>query len=364
MFNSWYVYRDTSLGVLISDTTVNLQIGNNNFYVVVKNNVGQTKMYTLTIRRKPLYVVTFDADGGDEILPKSIMEGEFLENITPNRDGYIFAGWDYDFNQAILADTTIKANWIAKEFNITYYSNNETSETQKQDITYGTRTTLFDAATFSLIGYTLSGWNTKPDGTGDMYETSQLFTEYNFSFDLNLYAYWTINSYNLTAEQNIINAGTISGTGKFDYNSKQQLLATTNAGNSWLGWYDNNDNFITSNTQIEVTIQNGDSLFIAKWQKNSYLITLNVNGGDELSNTEQTITYDSSFSLPVPTRMEATFVGWYFDNVQYTDGTGSSVIDWNIANDTTLKANWNINKYNVALSMNNEKGGYSIWQRR
>lgn len=357
MLNSWQLYRDTSLGILISDRTVNLQAGDNVFYVVVKNYAGQSKVYTLTIRRKPLYVVTFDTNGGENILPKTIMEGEYLDVFTPTRDGYIFSGWDYEFNQPILKNTTIIANWIAKELSITYHSNNGNTETETQEVIYDSHISLRDDKTFSMIGYTLSAWNTKADGTGDKYLTGQDFVNYNISTDIELYAQWTIYKYNLSANLNFVNAGTITGTGDFDYNSTHTLTAHTNDGYSWVGWYDSNNELVTTNTQLEVTIQDNDISYYAKWNKNSYTVSLDVNGGNELSRNDQTLIFDSPFSLPVPTRTEATFAGWYVGDVQYTDSFGISVIDWNIADNATVYAHWNINKYTVNVTSNNEKGG-------
>lgn len=357
MFNSWNVYKDTSLGILLSEKTVKLQEGDNTFYLVVKNYAGQQKIYTLTIRRKPLYVVTFNTNGGESVLPKTVMEGEFLEHFTPVREGYIFSCWDYDFDKAITADTVITAKWIPKDFTITYHSNNEVAETKSQDVIFDSKISLLGADAFSMKGNSLSAWNTKSDGTGVEYQTSQGFEKYGISENIDLYAQWTKNLYGLSATANFEKAGTISGSGRFEYGSKQKLTVVTNAGYSWLGWFDNNGEFISSDINIEVVISDSDISYVAKWTKNSYTVTLNVNGGNDLPRGEQILTFDTSFSLPVPTRTEAHFIGWYYNATQFTDATGASVIDWNIAEDTELQAHWNINKYDISVTLNNEKGG-------
>ena len=48
---------------------------------------------------------------------------------------------------------------------------------------------------FSKRGYTFTGWNTLPDGTGDSYTDRELVT---ISDDLELYAQWEVNTYTLT----------------------------------------------------------------------------------------------------------------------------------------------------------------------
>ena len=50
--------------------------------------------------------------------------------------------------------------------------------------------------------------------------------------------------------------------------------------------------------------------------------------------TSATATYDSSITLPTPTRTGYTFSGWYNGSTKYTTGT------WKTAGDTTLTAKW------------------------
>lgn len=323
--NKWGLYYDLNGIKEIPSKTVGLQIGDNVFYLIVENSANDKKTYKLTIRRKPYYVVSFDTNGGNNIINQIVMEGDFADLVTPTREGYIFSSWDYDFTKPITSNITIKANWIAKNLLVRYYANNELEDTLIQDVTYDTEVRLKDNKTYTKRGYTLSHWNTKADGTGISYETNKRFWNYNISSDLDLYAQWTINQYEIKCEKNLTSAGTISGTGRFDYNTQHTLSVDTMAGYTWIGWFDADDNLITTSTTLVITLSDIDYECRAKWSANNYFCALNTNGGDALIEDNKTVTFGESFVLPVPTRTEATFEGWYYNDTQYTNGKGESI---------------------------------------
>jgi len=358
--NKWGLYYDLNGTREISSKIVNLQIGDNTFYLIVENSANNKKVYTLTIRRKPMYVVTFDTNGGISIANQIVMEGEFAKLVTPERTGYIFSSWDYDFTKPITQNTTIKASWIAKNLKIVYYSNNSSENSITQNVTYDTTAKLKDNNIFTKKGYTLSSWNTKPDGTGISYETGKEFKNYNIPSDLNLYAQWTINQYQIQCDKNIEGAGTIDGNGFFNYNTQHTLSVRTNAGYTWLGYFKQDGTLITESLTLTITLSDCNYNCIAKWVANNYFCSLDVNGGNALTENNKTITFGQSFNLPVPTRTEAVFDGWYYDNVQYTNNLGISVKNWDIPSSATLYAKWSINKYLVSLTTNNANGGNVI----
>lgn len=79
-----------------------------------------TKPITLTATWTAIpvtHLVTFDADGGTEIAPMSVTDGDTIAAPTnPTRDGYTFSGWvsngtAYDFTTAITEPITLTAIW-------------------------------------------------------------------------------------------------------------------------------------------------------------------------------------------------------------------------------------------------------------
>lgn len=127
---------------IVSKTAV-LETGDNVYYLIVENN-NEIETYTLTLRVRPLYEVSFDIQtecfveqnkakqntivGGSGIIiggsssssssGLGYVESQYVEEDSfavvpekPTRLGCEFTEWDFDFSQKIIADTTIKAKW-------------------------------------------------------------------------------------------------------------------------------------------------------------------------------------------------------------------------------------------------------------
>ena len=95
----------------ITNKTALLAEGNNTFYVTI---TGEDIVYTLQIRRRPLYTVTFDLKGGTtNVNFRFVEEGQLL--LPPNdpvRNGFTFVGWDFDFEAPIMQAFNINAIWV------------------------------------------------------------------------------------------------------------------------------------------------------------------------------------------------------------------------------------------------------------
>ena len=86
-------------------------------------------------------------------------------------------------------------------------------------------------------------------------------------------------------------------------------------------------------------IWEGLSLY-ADTTANMYTVTYDVNGGNALSTTEKTVTYDSDYTLAKPTRTGYTFLGWYLSSTQFTNANGGSLEAWGYTSNKTLTAKW------------------------
>lgn len=117
------------------------------------------------------------------------------------------------------------------------------------------------------------------------------------------------------------------------------------------GWKNEKGKAFTSDTLW-------DSLSLwADCTANSYTATLDVNGGNELTATTQTVTYDSSYRFAVPKRTGYSFLGWYVGNTQITDEKGTSLTEWNFTSDKAFIAKWQANDYAVTLNVNDKDAG-------
>ena len=100
----------TGLNV-IPTKTVNLDIGDNVFYVL-ETCGNDANLYTITIRRD-LHTVTFNTNGGTAVEPILVNTGETITAVpTSQRNGYGLS-WEFDFETPITEDITIDASWTA-----------------------------------------------------------------------------------------------------------------------------------------------------------------------------------------------------------------------------------------------------------
>lgn len=101
--------------ITVPTKTVSLEIGDNTFYVL-QTVEDEITLYTITIRRRPIYTVTFDSDGGTEIESQSVEEDSYVEEPkTPIKVTYVFCGWNYDFSKKVTSDINLVASWAFDE---------------------------------------------------------------------------------------------------------------------------------------------------------------------------------------------------------------------------------------------------------
>ncbi len=121
------VSTDIRASQIIESRTVNVEIGDNTFYVLVKNG-NSRKLYMAVIRRKPLYTVKFDTMSSAKIDDQIVEEDAFsIEPFAVEKEGAVFVGWDYDFSKPITKDITVEAMWEYMTYNITYITDDYNS---------------------------------------------------------------------------------------------------------------------------------------------------------------------------------------------------------------------------------------------
>ena len=94
------------------------------------------------------YVVTFDTNGGSEVTPQVVKEGEKATKPSdPTKEetddaAYAFAGWysgetEYDFNSAVTQDLTLIAHWTTLTKYVVTFNSDGGSEVASQRIVSG-----------------------------------------------------------------------------------------------------------------------------------------------------------------------------------------------------------------------------------
>ncbi|MEG1663581.1 MAG: InlB B-repeat-containing protein, partial [Clostridia bacterium] len=266
----------------------------------------------------------------------------------PTKTGYSFAGWFVDNNtfqipfdlEYIKANPTktsitVYAKWTINQYTLTFNSN---GGSDVAPITQDYNTLVVKPTNPTKTGNVFGGW----------YKDSNFATPFNFATDMltqdtTLYAKWNAEHINeksmLTLAKNIDEAGTISGGGEKNCGLTVTVSATTNDGYVFDGWYDGS-NKVSAEAVYQFTMPNDNLMLQAQWDKKAYTITLNSNGGQKLNPSTYEVFYTDSYNLPIPQRDGFTFLGWYKNNVRYTNNRGASLQGWADLLNQTLKAMW------------------------
>ena len=93
---------------------VPLGVGNNVIYLFVFVDEEIVDTYTVTIRRRPMYEVTFNTNGGSAVATQYVEEDFLATQPTTEKAGYDFVSWNYYFNEPITRDTVVTAQFEIK----------------------------------------------------------------------------------------------------------------------------------------------------------------------------------------------------------------------------------------------------------
>lgn len=150
------------------------------------------------------HTVTFDTDGGSKIDAVQVEHGKPVAKpaTNPSKEGNTFIGWykdeqQYDFNTAVTTDITLKANWEAVLYKVTFkYEDGTTSDVVKQ-VEYGKK--LLDKPTDpSRTGHKFKGWFKQ------LSDTAAFDFETLIKSDIELHAKWEADPSTPPAPTNVI----------------------------------------------------------------------------------------------------------------------------------------------------------------
>jgi len=167
-----------------------------------------------------------------------------------------------------------------------------------------------------------------------------------------LTAQWTAPTYAVTLNTGggTINSGNVT---EFTYGVGATLPTdVTRTGYTFKGWYDNEG--LTGNPVTAIGgAETGNKEYWAKWEANTYTVTLNTNGGTINSGNVTGYTYGVGATLPTADDMTYTgytFKGWY-DNEGLTGFPVTAISDTETGN-KEYWAKWEANAYTVTLNTN------------
>jgi uncharacterized repeat protein (TIGR02543 family) len=181
---------------------------------------GQTfSPATFDYQTSIVYALSYNANGGSGTAAVTFGSGTLTTSTGSglSRAGYSLTGWntfvDGSGESIALGDTytptvsrVLYAQWLAASYTITYDANTGTGT--ETSTTGAGALTLSSGSNFTRSGYTLSGWNTLANGSGNAVALGASYTP---SQNETLYAQWAPLSRTLTYDPNH-GAGMISAT--------------------------------------------------------------------------------------------------------------------------------------------------------
>ena len=270
----------------------------------VSNYIPLYPVFNITLRAKPIWIsdyvtLSFDSNGGTGIMtPMNRAPGAY-GSIKKNqfvRENYTFDGWNtkpdgsgdkYTGNWQFNDNATLYAQWKLVDHIVTFNANGGTGMMSNQQSEHN-ESVVLNKNTFVRAGYTFTGWNTEPDGTGDDYLDEQNFA---LTSDLTLYAMWEINSYTVTFNAN-------GGEGQMDnqqisYNTPTALSKNVfiKFGYTFARWNTKADGSGTSYSDEQVVSITDNLNLYAQWEEefdyiinnyqydeeNNYIINIPIN---------------------------------------------------------------------------------------
>lgn len=228
------------------------------------------------------YTVTYDANGGTGAPDNQIKtEGVDLKlsDVKPQREGYIFLGWNYTADAAFPlyyagniymndSDILFYAVWkksAAATYTISYDANGGTNAPAPQ--TKNTDRTLILATDIpEREGYIFAGWAEDPEGAvvympGGSYEDNQSIT---------LYAVWAAGAYTITYHAN---NGTGEPAPQTKYHDVPLVISSqqpTRKGYMFVGWSERASEYYIDFHSGEICEWNRSATLYAVWIKVNY----------------------------------------------------------------------------------------------
>ena len=195
-------------------------------------------------------------------------------------------------------------------------------------------------------GYTFYGYNI---GSTWVFDANGSIKDGVTSYSGSISEYWGANEYTVALDLQGGTGGTSSVTATYD-SAMPSATAPTRTGYTFAGYYTSPNGGGTQfydENMVSVSYWNittNPSTLYANWTANTYTLNFDVQNGDALSPSTQSVTYDAAYgTLPTPTRYGFAFKGWY------TTPNGGSETDtevltsdiYSIDGDQTIYAHWN-----------------------
>lgn len=238
------------------------------------------------------YDINYDLDGGTNstLNPTTYtVESDTITFKAPKKTGYRFLGWYSDTTKVeeitlgSTGDVNVKAKWEIITYTISYLNSSNATNPESNLSSYTVDTASFDLADATKNGYDFKGWYSSADFTDD---TKVTRVETSACKNITLYAYFQLKEYSISY---VLNSGTNPSDVLTSYNVEDDdytLPTPTREAYRFYGWYESNS-FAGDALETIDTSTCKDYTLYAKWMKEDYKISYNLNGGRMYQDTSK-----------------------------------------------------------------------------
>ncbi len=243
-------------------------------------------------------------------------------------------------------NNTLFANWIANSNTLVLEPNGGIGEAIKIDTKTDAIISLGDYS-IKRVGYTLSGWNARPEGSGADFASDCKYTVPASGSIISLYAVWDNNALSVEFSGNGSTSGaTNSLNGVCDGDVVLPDSGYEKLGYKFVGWspIENGGQIYAAGSTYTLPAVDQESIeLFAQWELVGYKITYQLDGGNNSLNNPSEYNYLSAdITLQNPSRLGYNFTGWAEGNSIPTHSVG----------DKTFTANWEVIHYNIIYVLN------------
>lgn len=324
----WKLYYD-KLGQMEIPTKIaagqsgELDDGDNTFYIVVTSGDStKVNVYELKIHRQ--HEITVNYYDGENLLHavKTVSGEEFGADYLPDIKGYTFNYWKISKYQKYSATVLYESIslYVDKTANkyIVSLNANGGNEIVDNDIEI-TFDKSFKLQVPTREGYTFSGWYVGNPYAGKnerlTNEKGESLSVWNIPEDTTVNAKWEAQENSVTLNVNDANAGTVSGSGEYKYDSEVWISAQTKNGYVWLGWYDVNNNLVSSDLTYKFKMGFAVT-YTAKWSK--VTVSKNISDAGTVTSSDDKYILGQEIGITAKSYPGYDWLGWYKDDVLLT----------------------------------------------
>ena len=317
------------------------------------------------------YKISFNFNGGhkakdNEAYPTTHKYGTAqIKFNTPVKNGYDFAGWllastntiQNSYTRYQTEDATYTAQWTPHKYTVTFETGTkENIAPTNFDITGNKIDLTSNDFIPTKKGNKFLGWF---DVKGTEYKTVQYGVSKNTNYgtleDITFYAKWKPNQYNVICnlDGGYIDNYPMNTDGTIDmvhaYGVSEALpLVPEKTGYSFLGWVLIDLDEGTYTKKIPADLDH-DATFVAKWSKNDYQISYDLDGGNVDAALTSVYNIDTdTITLPTPTKEGYSFSKWIDLD---TNNEIKSIVKGTVG-DKKLKTLWVANSYKINYTLN------------